>query len=282
MAKQPIPVRQDISTVVGGPRQNGQLDIGAMTDAIPALPAFNPAAIVAKLKVLNDQGDRVLGGAERMNITSAENAATATDFLATITKRIGEVDEERKSVTGNFDKLVKGLNALFTTGPTAKLSKAKVLVSGKLGAWVLSERARLEREAEEARQQAAAEAAAQAQTAVEEGDTEGALEILETAANIEFKVDKPVVRGASGATLSQTKRKVGKVTDLRKFIAWAGSSDTPMALAVVGGIEVGQKELNQLAAAVVKVNEARIASGEAALVIPGFEAGFAESFNARG
>lgn len=278
MPKNIMPVRQDPQSIVGGARQNGQLNIGTEVAALPEVPTFNGATFVVQLRGLNEQAERVLAGAGRLAITDADVAAKATDFLASITKRIGEVDEERKGITGKFDKLVKGLNALFTTGPSAKLIEAKGIVQGKLQAYLAAERKKAEEAAEKERQRIADEAAAQAAAAVEEGDSDGALEILEAASNIEIEVEKPVIRGRGGASLTPTKRKVGKITDMRKFLAWVAASETPGALAVFAGIEVGQRELNQLAANVFAIREA---TGDQNHSVPGFVAGYDETINAR-
>lgn len=279
MAKNPIPVRQDPNDIRGS-GQTGLINIGEAAAALPTVPTFNPGAVALQVKQLNEQAQRVLDGANRMTLTDDASAAVATDFLKAIGKRVTEVDDARKAVSGGFDQLVKGLNALFTAGPTAKLKQAKDLVTQKLTAFAAEQRRKAEEAAQRERERIAAEAAAQAQDAVDDGDTEAALEILESAAQVEVKAEAPAIRGGT-AVLSSTKRKVGKVTDLRKFLAWAGTSPAPMALAVVGGIDVGQKELNQLAAAVLKANEARKESGEQPLDIPGFEASYAESFGAR-
>lgn len=278
MAKQPIPVRQDISTVVGAPRQNGQINIGAEVALLPEVPQFNGTAFVAQLRTLKDQADRVLAGAERMEVVDADIASKATEFLASITKRIGEVDEERKGFTGKFDKLVKGLNAMFTTGPTATLAEAKGIVQGKLQAYLAAERKKAEAAARAEADRIASEAAAQAAAAVEDGDDDAALEILEAASNIEIKVEKTVIRGSGGASLATTKRKVGKITHMRPFLAWLGANTSPMALAAMGGVSVGQRELNQLAAALIAL---RTGTGDESHSIPGFEAGYDESINAR-
>lgn len=279
MPKSTLPVRQDIKSVVGAPRQNGQLsDLGNEVALLPEVPAFNGTAVVVQLRNLNEQADRVLAGAQRLDVVDGDVASKATDFLASITKRIGEVDEERKGVTGKFDKLVKGLNALFTTGPTSKLSEAKGIVQGKLQAYLAAERRKAEAAAKAEAERIAAEAAAQAAEAVEDGDDDAALEILEAASNIEIKVDKPVIRGGSGASLASTKRKVGKITHMRPFLAWLGANTSPMALAAMGGVSVGQRELNQLAAALIAL---RTGTGDESHAIPGFEAGYDESINAR-
>lgn len=278
MAKQPVPVRQDISTVVGAPRQNGQLNIGAEVDGLPEVPVFNGAAVVVQLRNLNEQAERVLAGAQRVEIIDTEVAAKSTDFLASITRRIAEVDEERKGVTGKFDKLVKGLNALFTTGPTAKLAEAKGIMQGKLQAYAAAERRKAEAAAKAEQERIAAEAAAQASAAIEDGDDDAALEILEAASNIEIKVEAPVVRGRGGSVLATTKRKVGRITHMRPFLAWLAETKSPMALAAMGGVTVGQRELNQLAAGLIAL---RTGTGDESHSIPGFEAGYDESINAR-
>jgi hypothetical protein len=278
MPKQSIPVRQDISTVVGAQRQSGQLDLGNAVSSLPEVPVFNGTAVVVQLRNLNDQAERVLAGANRAEITDEKSASVSTDFLASITKRIAEVDEERKGVTGKFDKLVKGLNALFTTGPTAKLAEAKGIMQGKLQAYLAAERVKAEAAARAESERIAAEAAAQAQNALDDGDEAEALDILESAANIEIKVEKTVVRGKGGATLAPTKRKVGKVTNMRAFLAWLAENKSPMALAAMGGVTVGQRELNQLAAGLIAL---RTGTGDESHAIPGFEAGYDESINAR-
>lgn len=279
MAKNPIPVRQDPSDIRGS-GQTGLINIGEAAAALPTVPTLNPGAVALQIRQLSDQAQRVLDGANRMTLVDDSSASVATDFLKAIAKRVTEVDDARKAVSGGFDTLVKGLNALYNTGPAAKLKQAKDIVTQKLTTFALEQRRKAEEAAQRERERIAAEAAAQAQRAVDDGDTEAALEILESASQVEVKAEAPAIRGGT-AVLAGTKRKVGKVTDLRKFLSWAGSSPAPMALAVVGGIEVGQKELNQLAAAVIKANDARKESGEAPLDIPGFEASYAESFGAR-
>jgi hypothetical protein len=278
MPKSIVPVRQDISTVVGAPRQNGQINIGAEVALLPEVPQFNGTAFVAQLRTLKDQADRVLAGAERMEVVDADIASKATEFLASITKRIGEVDEERKGFTGKFDKLVKGLNAMFTTGPTATLAEAKGIVQGKLQAYLAAERKKAEAAARAEADRIASEAAAQAAAAVEDGDDDAALEILEAASNIEIKVEKTVIRGSGGASLATTKRKVGKITDMRAFLGWVASTKTPAALAAMGGVSVGQREQNQLAANVFAVREA---TGDPMYAVPGFSADYDETVNAR-
>jgi hypothetical protein len=281
MAKNPIPVRQDIETVTGGQRQNGQLSIGEVTSQLPAVPQFNAAFVVARLQNFNDQADRVLAAATRADITDDKAAATGTDFLNAISKQIAAVDEQRKDITGGFDKLVKGLNALFNTGPARKLAEAKTLMQRKLGAYATEKRRKAEEAAEAERQRIAAEAAAQSQTALDEGDEEGALEILEAAGEIEVEAERHAIRGASAA-LTGVRRKVGKVTDLRKFLAWVGADQSAMAVAMAKGVDVKQKDLNQLAATVLAANELAKKTGAPELDIPGFSAEFVESFNARG
>lgn len=253
-------------------------DIGTIIAGMPELPPFNAPAVAADLKTLNEQAVRVLEGAQRAELTTPEAAKVATDFLATIVTRISEVDDKRKDVTGKFDKLVKGLNALYTKGPSFKLEQAKTILQAKLGNYARAEHVKAEVAAEVERQRIATQAASDAAAAVEEGDTEGALEIIESAARVEVVAAKVEVRGAS-AVLAPIRRKVGKVTDLRQFLGYLVANRGPQALNVLGGITVGQRELNQLAAHAFATNESRDAEVDTS--IPGFEASYDETYGAR-
>lgn len=245
--------------------------LGAMVEALPKVPAFNATKVAQDIANLNEQADKVLAAAKRADLQTEATATTATTFLATITKRIKEVDDERKGITGNFDKLVKGLNGLFTKGPLFKLDQAKTILQAKLGAYARAERIRLEEEADAERKRIAAEAAKQAQKAIKDGDRAGAVEILQNAAAVDVQPEALVIRSAT-ASLSSVKRNVGSVTDLRKFLAWVAANNDPAALAALGGISVGQRELNQLAVAVLVGGHAPV---------PGFDATEEETFGAR-
>lgn len=257
--------------------QIAKKDLGSAVALLPKVPEFDPAATAAKLVEFGEQADRVLAATQRAIIADDESAAKGTDLLKAITQQVDVVDEYRKATTGKFDKLVKGLNSLFNKGPAFKLEQAKTIMQAKLGGYVRAQREKAQADAEAARKRAAEEAAAQAQKAVAEGDTEGALEILKEAAEVQVAPAKVEVRGNS-AVLAAPRRKVGKVTDLRKFLAWAATSPSPSALAVCGGITVGQRELNQLAVKVLDINENPLAEKA---VIPGFEAEYEENFGAR-
>lgn len=252
-------------------------DLGSTVALLPKLPEFNAPAIAKQFKDLSDQATRVLEGAQRAVIEDAESASKGTEFLAKINQRIKDTDEARKAASGGFDKLVKALNTLFNKGPAFRFEQAANIMQAKLGGYARAERAKAEAEAQKERERVAAEAAARAAEAVEEGDSAGALEILQAAA-VEIPAEKVQIRGATSALVG-VKRKVGKVTDLRKFLAWAAASPSPSALAVCGGITVGQRELNQLAATVIAINENPLAGAPAD--IPGFEASYEETFGAR-
>ncbi len=249
-------------------------DLGTAVAGMPEVPTFNAPAVGKQIILLNEQTTHVLEVAQRAVIKTATEAAVGTDFLKAIGARIEEIDNARKEVTGKFDKLVKGVNALFTKGPLFKLEQAKAAMQKKLGDFARSERARLEQEAEVERKRIAAEAAAQATAAVAEGDTEGAMEILQGAAAVEVVADRVEVRGGN-AVLAGVKRKVGKITDLRAFLKWAATSPSPAALAICGGVAVAQFELNRLARARLDSPEFR------GVDIPGFEATEEETFGAR-
>lgn len=255
-------------------KQLAKINAGALgdaVDALPKVPAFNATKVAQDIANLNEQADKVLAAAKRADLQTEQTAVTATTFLSSITKRIKEVEDERKGITGNFDKLVKGLNALFTKGPLFKLDQAKTIMQAKLGLYVRAERARLEAEAEVERQRIADEAAKQAKKAIKEGDRAGAVEILQNAAAIDVQPEKLEIRSATAA-LNSVKRNVGTVKDLRKFLLWVASNQDPAALAALGGISVGQRELNQLAVAVLVGGHAPV---------PGFEATEEEAFGAR-
>lgn len=252
-------------------------DLGALVALLPEVPVFNAPAVAAEIKGLNEQASRVLESATRAQITDATAASVATDLLSAVTKRITEVDDARKLVTGKFDKLVKGLNTLYTKGPSMKLETAKTILQGKLGVFLRAERVKADAAAAAERQRIANEAAANAAAAVEEGDTAGALEIIESAAAVVVEAEKPQVRGAT-AMLTSPRRKVGSITNMRAFIHWLAETQTPMALAAIGGVTVGQRELNQLAAAVLTM---RAAAGDDSISVPGFKAEYEETFGAR-
>lgn len=255
-----------------------KVDLGTAVAAMPVIPDFNAPAVAKEIITLNEQATRVLEGAQRADIKDATSASVGTDFLKSIGKRIAEIDEKRKGVTGDFDKLVKGVNALFTKGPLFKLEQAKTAMQTKLGNFARAERVRLEAEAQVERERIAREAAAQATQAVAEGDTSGAIEILQGAASVQVVAEKVEVRGGA-ATLAGVKRKVGTITDLRAFLGYLAQNRGPQALNVLGGITIGQRELNQLAAHAFATNEDRYAQTDTS--IPGFSAGYEETFGAR-
>jgi hypothetical protein len=252
-------------------------DLGTAVTNIPTMPPFNAPAVASQLAVFTVSAQKAFDAAQRAVIETPESAEKGTEFLAGITKKLAEIDEQRKLTTGKLDQMVKGLNALFNKGPAAKLEQAKVMMQAKLGGYVRRAREKAEADAEAERQRIAAEAAQQAAAAIEEGDTAGAIETLQAAASVEVEAEKPVIRGAT-SVLATTKRKVGRVTDLRAFLKWVTHSDLPMALAAMGGVSVGQRELNQLAAAVFAYREA---TGDAAYSIPGVTVELEESYGAR-
>lgn len=269
--------KKTTALVAIGNAGDGGKDLGSLTAAIPTPPVFNAPAVAIEIKALNEQATRVFEGATRAVVDNDQAAAVGTDFLASIGARVKEVDAKRMVVTGQFDKLVKGLNGLYTAGPIAKLEEAKTLMISKLRGYQLKLRADAEAAAEVERQRIAAEAATNAATAVDEGDLRGAMEIIEDAAAVEVTAEKVEVRGAT-AVLATTKRKVGKVTSQRAFLYWLSETKTPMALAAMAGVSFGQRELNQLAAAVLTLREH---AGDESISVPGFEAGYEESFGAR-
>lgn len=254
-----------------------KVDLGTAVAAMPVIPNFNAPAVAKEIIFLNEQATRVLEGAQRADIKGAISASMGTDFLKAIGKRITEIDEKRKGVTGDFDKLVKGVNALFTKGPLFKLEQAKTAMQTKLGNFARAERVRLEAEAQVERERIAREAAAQATQAVAEGDTSGAIEILQGAASVQVVAEKVEVRGGA-ATLAGVKRKVGKVTSMRALMYWAATEKTPLAVALLGGVSVGQRELNQLAGAIFQLRQLQ---GDDSIGVPGFEASEEETFGAR-
>lgn len=245
---------------------------------VPKVPALDVKAVGEKLAEFGERADKALAASLRVEIDSEEKAAKVTDFVAALTKTLAEVDDYRKATTGQFDKLVKGLNGLFNLGPKAKLEQAKTAAQAKLGKYVRDQRAKAEEEARAAAERAAAEAAAQAAQAVKEGDAEGAMQILQEAASVVVEAPRVEVRG-NAAVLATTRRKVGRITDLRAFLAWAATSPSPQALAICGGITVGQREQNQLAARVLDIQENPLAGTPPS--IPGFVAEYEETFGAR-
>jgi hypothetical protein len=234
--------------------------------------------VASEITRFGEQAQRVLDSANRAVFSDAKSASVGTDFLKTITTQITTVDDARKNVTGNFDKLVKGLNAMYTAGPLAKLEQAKEILKKKLGNYLAEQRRKNEEAAEVERKRIAAEAQAQADSALEEGDTDGALDILTSAAEVQVVAAKPEVRGRGGSVLTAPRRKVGSVTNLRAFLAWLAETKTPMAMAAMGGVTVGQRELNQLAIAVLTMREA---AGDESITVPGFKAEYEESIGAR-
>jgi hypothetical protein len=252
-------------------------DLGAATALLPKIPEFNAPAVAQELKQFSDQATRVFEGAQRAVISDLASATVATDFLKSINQRIKDIEAARKKTTGKFDSLVKSMNTLFNKGPKARLELAAEIMQAKLTVFARAEREKAEAQAQRERERIAAEAAAAATVAVEEGDTEGALEILEDAASAEVAAGRTEVRGHT-AVLASTKRKVGKVTNLRAFMSWLAETKTPMAMAAIAGVSFGQRELKQHAAAVIATREAE---GDTSIGVPGFEAEYEETFGAR-
>lgn len=254
-------------------------DLGVTAESLTGtVPTFNAPLVASAINRFGAQAVRVLEGAQRAVIDNATSAAVATDFLKAINTQITTVEDARKLHAQPFDKAFKALNVLFNKGPAAKLALAKTVLETKLGLYLRKEREEAEAVAEQERQRIAAEAAASATQAVAEGDSAGALEIIESAAAVVVQAERPVVRGHS-SVLATVKRKVGKVKDMRKFLDYLVQNYGPQALNVLGAVTIGQRELNQLAAHAFATNENRDAQYDTS--IPGFEASYEETFGAR-
>lgn len=250
--------------------------LGEEAASLPTVPQFSPAIVVADVRAKNEQAANALAAANRANIEDAATARTATDFIKSVTATLNANDEARRRHVDPHNALVKVVNQLYK-GPEVTLTQAKNIVSGKLLAWNRAEQARKDAEAAAERERIQREAAKQATQAVEEGDIAGAKQILAEAERVPTDAGAVTTRG-NFATSGTTKRKVGKITDLRKFLGWVATSASGSARAVLPGITVGQRELNQLAATVLAINaDSQTDRAE----IPGFEAEEVEGLSVR-
>lgn len=259
-------------SVVPSANQSG---VGELATGLPAVPTFEPAIIAAEVGRIAVRSQEILESTQRAVINTDEAAGKATEFLAAIRQTRDSADDARTKLTGPIDKALKALNALYTKGPIAKLDLAKETLTAKLSGYMRKKR-ELEAAEAKAREEALRqETIEQAKDALYGGDAEGAQELLQAAATVRVEPERTVIRGAT-TTLAGVKRKVGRVHDVKAFLFWLAESKTQSAMAMIGGVTFGQRELNQLAAAVLVTQEKDPAAG-----IPGFTAEIEETFGAR-
>lgn len=238
--------------------------IGTIAEALPAPITFNAAIVAAELVRFAGDADKAEGIAERAVIEDEDSLGRGADVVKSITAVLKDLDAARMAQTKPLDTAKDKLMAFYGASRT-RLMAAKTLLSTKMQTWQRAEQVRLEAAAavarkaqeEEARKLAAAQAAL--------GDAEGAEQILADAAAIKQAPVKATATGVYGASAGTTKRPVGKITNLRQFLAWAAKNGSSELL---DAVTVGQAALNRLAASTLAAAEACPETAQ----IPGFEA----------
>lgn len=225
------------------------------TDTIAAsltqrLP-LSPTVIAGEVVALNEEADRAEVVAARAVVNSAADAGKVADILRAINAQLALTDRKRKVHTDPIDSAKKQIMDLFRV-PFTKFEKAKLVLQQKAGVWRRAEEARLTAEANARRieKQQAAQAAAAAQSAL--GDADGAKQIIEEAEALTIEAEKPSAVGVYGGVLGGRKRSVGKVTDLRKFLAELIATQDPVLLDILASVEFSKSKLNALAALIHK------------------------------
>jgi hypothetical protein len=252
----------------------GLATLGEEAAALPTIPQFTPAIVVAQTRSYLERADRVFASAERAVIDNPGSAEKATDFLKAIQAEITQVDDARKRQVDPYNTLVTVVNSMYKPASNI-LARAKESLRAKLLVFQQAERAKADALLQAERARIAAEAAAHAEQAIEEGDGAGAREILTAAANVKLTAATVTTQGRT-ASAGTSKRKVGKIMDLRKFLAWVAADKTATGMATIAGVEVAQATLNQLARMVLATQKE-----DPTFTIPGFLAEEQESLNVR-
>ena len=202
---------------------------------------------------------------ESFQIATPEDYGLAADELKAIKTKANKLEEQRTSLTGPLNKVLKGINDLFR-GPADLLGSAERILKGKMLAWdqeqerivaearrkaeeaARVERLRIEAEAAE-RQRVANEAAAAAAAAAAKGDESAAQAAQDQAQRAQAEattlsltsamvvaapvvaIEKPAAKGIS------TSKKVDfEVTDLHALVKHIG--ERPELLALLKADEV--------------------------------------------
>ena len=170
----------------------------------PDLP-YDPEKLKACGDAAKEFADAAGDWAEQKQITSAEQAEKATDFIAGARKLKSKIEATQKAAKKpHADKATAAFDAFKPA--LAKIEKSIATVLALQGAWLVAERRRVEEEqriAQAAAQKARDEAAALLAAAQVRNDISGAVDAesaLKEAAKAETVAAKPVKVSAGSAT----------------------------------------------------------------------------------
>jgi hypothetical protein len=184
---------------------------------MPTPKIQTPATLLTQSQPLIDNANNLTDQAEKAVVTSAEEFATATDFVRICQGQINMSEDARKAIVQPLNDHVGWINDQFRPIVNA-LKNAKDKVSGKAATWKREEDKRVREAAAEEQRLADEQAIKDAEAAAEAGDDERADAILEVAAETPAPVARaPAARGtltgATGSTRTNWKGEV-KLDDI--------------------------------------------------------------------
>lgn len=213
---------------------------------MPTPKIQTPATLLTQSQPLIDNANNLTDQAEKAVVTTAEEFATATDFVRICQGQITMSDDARKAIVGPLNDHVGWINDQFRPITNA-LKAAKDKVSVKAATWKRDEDKRVREEAAEQQRLADEQAIKDAEAASEAGDEKRAEAILEVASETPAPISKaPVGRGsltgATGSTKTNWKGEV-KLNDIQEVCQAIADGKLPSNIIK----EWAKKPMNDLA-----------------------------------
>jgi hypothetical protein len=197
---------------------------------MPTPKIQTPATLLTHSQPLIDNANNLTAQAEKAVVSTAEEFATATDFVKICQSQINQAEDARTALTGPLNSHVSWINDQFRP-ITDAFKAAKDKVSVKAAAWKRGEDQRVRKEEEDARKAADEQAIKDAEAASEAGDDARAEAILDVAAAtpagpIKAPVARGSLTGATGSTRTNWKGEV-KFDDVRDVCKAIAAGDLP-------------------------------------------------------
>lgn len=218
-----------------------------VASTLPTVLNIAVSQIAMEVVGFENESIKAVEVAKRLEISDADSAGRVTDIIRAVTAAIGRLDAARKLRTADLKKTEKSISGAYKPCET-RYEQAKTILTAKLGVYRRSLEAEIIAKSEERKAHRAelAQKLADQQTAL--GDTAGAQQILEEVAALPVPVEKVVVTGDYGSSLSVRKRPVLTVTNNLQFMrALTDNTDLPEVCALIAGMTFSKAALNALA-----------------------------------
>lgn len=224
-----------------------------VTSQLPAALDVDLALIASEVARYEDQAEKAVVLAERLDPTDKEQLDKILDLTRAITGALAQIERDRKAKTSGLDALKKKIMKVYEPA-TLSFQKAQQLFQVSIRKWRQAEAERLTKEAEEKRLERQEIGARYATEQAATGDLSGAVQILEEAAAMEDPEVKVSAVSESGSLLSTRKRFVGEVTDTIVFLRAVLAHPVRYAN-VLATISFQKTSVNALAKAVGEAEE---------------------------